>query len=278
MKRGHQTISRRARRLAVAAVAAVVAGQAVAGERPPKGGEIKPELLYHNYCSVCHGDKGDGNSRAKNSLVPPPKDLTQAPHLTREYIVNVVTNGKPGTAMVSWKTQLSAKEIEALADFMMAAFVHKTTTIGAKASGASGTKAHGGRAADTSPTATAPVPAAPVKADMSLPMPGGLKGDPDKGGRFYMQNCATCHGASGDGKGPRAYFINPKPRNFLEPSSRDMFNRPALYAAVSYGKVGTEMPAWKYVLSEQEMANVAEFVFRSFIQPSPSATAGKTRQ
>jgi mono/diheme cytochrome c family protein len=93
-----------------------------------------------------------------------------------------------------------------------------------------------------------------------------------------MENCATCHGAKGDGKGPRAYFINPKPRNFLEPASRDMFNRPALYAAVSYGKVGTEMPAWKYVLSEQEMANVAEFVFRSFIQPSPSATAGTTKR
>jgi mono/diheme cytochrome c family protein len=109
-----------------------------------------------------------------------------------------------------------------------------------------------------------------MKTDMSLPLPGGLKGDAAQGGKFYRENCATCHGVKGDGKGPRAYFINPKPRNFLEPTSRAIFNRPTIYAAVSFGKLGTEMPAWKFVLTEQQMANVAEYVFRSFIQPSPA--------
>jgi mono/diheme cytochrome c family protein len=257
----------------VSALAALTLGTALSawgGERPPKGGEIRPDVLYHNYCSVCHGDKGDGNSRAKTSLVPPPKDLTQSPHLTRDYIVAVVTNGKPGTAMVSWKTQLTAEEIGALADYLMAAFVNKTIPVAVAPKGISGTAAHGGRSAD----APAP-PATPVKVDMTLPMPGGLKGDAAQGGKFYRENCATCHGKKGDGKGPRAYFINPKPRNFLDSSSRAMFNRPALYAAVSFGKVGTEMPAWKFVLTEQQMANVAEYVFRSFIQPSASAKPGR---
>jgi mono/diheme cytochrome c family protein len=106
----------------------------------------------------------------------------------------------------------------------------------------------------------------------------GLKGDVKRGGAFYLANCATCHGARGDGAGPRAYFINPKPRNFLTDESRGRFNRVALYAAVSEGRLGTEMPAWKQVATAQQMADVAEYVFQSFIRTpnaSASSAAGK---
>jgi cytochrome c peroxidase len=75
-----------------------------------------------------------------------------------------------------------------------------------------------------------------VQVDMTAGLPNGLKGDFKRGGAFYLANCATCHGARGDGAGPRAYFINPKPRNFVEPASRARFNRLALYAAVSEGR------------------------------------------
>src|SRR3989304_1648785 len=56
------------------------------------------------------------------------------------------------------------------------------------------------------PAAPAPKP---VVADMSLPMPQGLKGDVAKGHDFYMQNCSTCHGVTGAGDGPRAYSLMP---------------------------------------------------------------------
>jgi len=105
----------------------------------------------------------------------------------------------------------------------------------------------------------------PVKADMSLPMPLGLKGDPDKGRDFYMQNCFTCHGVTGAGDGPRAYFINPVPRDFLLETSRQYLNRPTLFEAISNGRLRSEMPAWSKVLNNQEIADVAEYVFQSFI-------------
>jgi mono/diheme cytochrome c family protein len=104
-------------------------------------------------------------------------------------------------------------------------------------------------------------------ADMSLPMPLGLKGDPDKGRIFFMGNCFTCHGVSGDGNGPRAYFITPPPRDFLLETSRQRLNRPVLFEAITNGRIGTNMPAWGKVLSSQEIANVAEFVFQNFIHP-----------
>ena len=314
-------------------------------------GEIKPGLIYHNYCSVCHGDK-------QGSLNPPPRDFTSpaaATQLTREYMITIVKNGKPGTAMVGWHSQLNDKEIEAVVDYVRGTFMpaHVTndsnrgrivysdkgdgksraqfslnppprdfTAPAAKAElsrermiksvtygrpdtamagfktqlsnddieavvdyirsgimgingmeGASGTS-HGKRYGLTNNVAVAAtqphMPMAPAMkpatVDMKAPLPNGLKGDATKGAAFYMSNCATCHGTTGDGRGPRAYFINPKPRNFLHPASREEFNRVALFNAISNGKLGTEMPAWDKVLSSQEIADVAEFVFQRFIR------------
>jgi len=117
------------------------------------------------------------------------------------------------------------------------------------------------------PTANQNVSSTPKRppADMSLPMPKGLKGDQDKGRDFYMQNCYTCHGVTGAGDGPRAYFINPVPRDFLLESSRQYLNRPTLFEAITNGRTGSEMPAWGRVLNDQEIANVAEYVFQNFI-------------
>jgi mono/diheme cytochrome c family protein len=223
------------------------------------GSSIQPALLYHNYCSVCHGDKGDGRSRASNSLSPPPYDFTSAKaksEQSRERIVAFVSHGKPGTAMVGWTTQLNEREIAALADYVFVAFVQGRPADAAGSGAISGTRAHGGRE-------SSPVPAATT--DLSAPFPKSLRGRSAAGGAFYEKNCATCHGTAGDGKGPRAYFINPKPRDFRDASFRSRANRPMLFAAVGNGRNGTEMPAWNKVLSDQQIADVAEYVFQSFI-------------
>ena len=81
------------------------------------------EAIYKNNCSVCHGDRGDGRSRASNSLVPPPLNFTVAGGLTREYMISVVAQGKPGTAMTSWKTRLTPEQIEAVVDYVRTQFM-----------------------------------------------------------------------------------------------------------------------------------------------------------
>lgn len=227
-------------------------------------------VLYHNYCSVCHGDKGDGKSRATGALSTPPRDFTSDAskrELTRERIALAITHGRPGTAMVGWKTQLSEADIAALAEHVLTQYVlpPRGDARPTAAAAISGTRAHGGREADTGST--------PARVDMTAGLPNGLKGDLKRGGAFYMANCATCHGVQGDGAGPRAYFINPKPRNFVAAESRARFNRVALYAAVSEGRVGSEMPAWKQVASAQQMGDVAEYVFQNFIVRSPQAAS-----
>ncbi len=236
---------------------------------PAKAATADAAVLYHNYCSVCHGDKGDGRSRAAGSLSTMPRDFTSAAsraELTRERIAAVVAHGKAGTAMVGWKTQLSTADIERLADYVHARFVLGQAPVTAGA--ISGTHAHGGREADRNAPATAPATASTsVRVDTTAGLPNGLKGDTRRGGAFYMANCATCHGARGDGAGPRAYFINPKPRNFVDAAWRSRVNRVVLYAAVSEGRLGTEMPAWSKVATPQQMADVAEYVFQIFVVP-----------
>ena len=118
----------------VAAIVVLVAGalliatNAAAGDRirATGNGKVDAAALYHNYCSVCHGDHGDGNSRAKGSLNPPPANFLDPKlqgKLTREYIGAIIRGGKPKTAMVSYTTQLNDGEIDALAAYVRATFV-----------------------------------------------------------------------------------------------------------------------------------------------------------
>ena len=231
--------------------------------------------IYQSTCSVCHGEKGDGNSRAKNSLTPPPRDFTNAAiELNRSHMIFTVNKGHPNTAMVSFASQLSAAEIEAVVNYIRSAFVPKA------GKNISGSSAHGGKEHDT--------PAhgrrddghdhGQGQAKPARPLPKGLKGDAARGAKFYVANCAACHGEKGDGKGPRAYFINPKPRNFIDASSRASFSRADLFAAISIGRRGSEMPAWGNVIGDQQIADVAEYVFRQFVRPGNLPQTGAAQQ
>ncbi len=206
-----------------------------------------------------------------SSLNPPPRDFTTAvalAELTRERMVSSVTYGRPNTAMMSFAKRLSAQEIEAVVDYVRTTFVGKAVREAqAPAAG------HGHSMAQAN--AAVPLP----DADMSLPFPNGLQGRLEPGRDFFLHNCFTCHGKNGDGKGPRADFIRPPPRNFHTAESRRLLNRPALFKAIGIGKPGTVMPAWRTVLSDQEIADVAEFVFQTFItQEAPPATVSSRDQ
>ena len=361
-----------------------------AGPAPDAAEPVDGAILYHEYCSVCHGDRGNGDSRARGSMVPPPRDFTapEARALSREAIVAAIAKGKPGTAMAPWETQLGEREIAAVADFVLEAFIapidsdsagegariyartcsvchgdhgsgavwatanlnprprNFTTTEAAAELGrkrmihsvtygrpdtampgfgtqldehqieavvdfvrrrfmragavaaaapqaAADEQAHGGHAAPgDGHTAQAHGEHGHAEAAasgahdhdahlgdagaMAEPFPGGLVGSYARGEQLYRTNCVPCHGEQGNGQGPRAYFILPKPRNFTHPASRSSFNRPHLFQSVARGKLGSEMAAWDTVLDEQAIADVAEYVFQRFIvgnEPRASADA-----
>ncbi|HHH36935.1 MAG TPA: c-type cytochrome [Gammaproteobacteria bacterium] len=226
--------------------------------------------LYKKHCSACHGDRGDGASWAKNSLNPPPRNFTSPRSrevLSRERMITSVTYGRPGTAMMPFSSRLSSEEIEAVVDFIRQRFMK-------------GDEEQSGRqeAAPAMPVVTHRAAQAPPPADMDLPFPHGLQGDAARGKRFFENNCYVCHGKAGDGRGPRADSIRPPPRNFLSEDARRYLNRPALFQAISRGKVGTVMPAWRTVLDDQQIADVAEYVFQAFIRPGATAQDGQKKK
>ncbi len=220
------------------------------------------KLLYAQNCAVCHGDHGNGGRWTAGMNVKP-RDFTseRGRALSRDTMLNAVTHGRPGTAMASFKDQLSAQQMGDVVDYIRLAFMALPEEI----KGLSGTYAHGKEA----PPEPAKAEVTPV--DMDAPMPQQLSGNLAAGRDFYMGNCFTCHGVNGDGQGPRAYFIRPKPANFFDDKYQQSFNREAVFKAIRDGKLGTEMPAWGKVLSDQQIADIAEFVFRAYIQGDKSA-------
>lgn len=298
-------------------------------------------VTYARYCSVCHGDRGDGNSRARGSMMPPPRDFTSAESaraLTRDRMVASVRDGRPGTAMAAWGSQLDAARIERLVDYIRESFMAPTRSAdeGGRIYARTCSVCHGDNGqgavwASTSlrtrprdftsassrqalsrgrmvrsvthgrPDTAMPgfetqlsanqiaavvdyirhrfmgdtgKPRAPsetahsghaVEAAHGDAYPHGLVGDAQRGAALYRINCVACHGEQGDGQGPRAYFILPKPRDFTHPAARAALNRAHLFQAVSMGTVRTEMPAWSKVLDSQAIADVSEYVYRHFL-------------
>ena len=248
----------------------------------------KGAKIYKKNCSACHGDQGNVALWAKSELKPPPRNFTSAEskiELTRDRMINSVTNGRPGTAMMPFSSKLSKKEIGMVVDYVRAAFMKKddgheedhSTSLNQnihieQPKIENKTGVHGNlqdiHGATKEISGIPGVDSNTIVVSMSLPMPKGLKGDFEKGRHFFMNNCFTCHGVNGDGTGPRSHFITPPPRNFTNEYSHRTYNRPRLFNAITNGKRGTVMPAWGKVLTDQEIANVAEFVFQAFIQRS----------
>jgi mono/diheme cytochrome c family protein len=246
------------------------------------------QRIFEEHCRVCHGDKGNGSTWTYSVLNPPPRNFT-APQarrvLTRARMIASVTHGRKGTAMMAFSGRLSEQEIGSVVDYIRGGFMQGEVIPDAGSEGAAlpdqsphEQSSHGQAPDSVGSAGMAPSFSAEVaKVDMSLPMPHGLKGNFERGREFFMNNCATCHGQRGDGTGPRAGFIVPPPRNFLNPDSQSTLNRPALFKAVVMGKAGTPMPAWGKVLGPQQIADVVEFVFQDFISQGKGAAKKKAR-
>lgn len=209
--------------------------------------------IYTSNCAVCHGDDGSGAMWTQTSLNPPPRNFTAAAarqELSRERMISSVTYGRPGTAMMAFQKRLSPEDIGAVVDYIRASFM----------------SASAAPASQRGHPVSVPPQADFKPADMTLAFPNGLVGDYEAGKKFYAGNCSPCHGLNGEGNGPRSAFIVPPPRNFRSEQSRMTLNRPTLIAAIAMGKRGTPMPAWSKVLSDQRLADVAEYVFQAFVR------------
>lgn len=250
-------------------LAACFALEAVAAEPRPGRATAKtndPARIFHDYCSVCHGEKGDGNSLARYVLDPPPENFTAEKarkELSRAHMIEVLNKGsrtkegKP-TAMVAWKSQLSAKQIEAVVDYVIVRFMNGIVVPDdqLRAEGLEH-KGHDHSSANVGPRE----------------YPYGLTPRIAQGKAIYAANCARCHGKTGDGRGSAALSGPDKPRNFRDADFQAFASGYTLFSAVSRGK--GHMPAWEKTLSNQDTADVAEYVLHTFVKGPRAAPNAK---
>ena len=75
-----------------------------------------------------------------------------------------------------------------------------------------------------------------------------------QGKKLFEQNCSTCHGSNGDGKGPAGAALKPSPSDFTKPL-KDWPNTKGdpnkIFEVISKGIPGSAMVKWDQ-FSEQE--------------------------
>lgn len=84
------------------------------------------------------------------------------------------------------------------------------------------------------------------------------------GAKTFASLCVLCHGASGKGDGPGSKGLNPKPRNFTDPTQFKSKTDEELFKVIQRGgasaKLSAAMPPWGAVLKRDQIWQVIAYV------------------
>jgi copper transport protein len=80
-----------------------------------------------------------------------------------------------------------------------------------------------------------------------------------RGQRLFAANCVVCHGAAGQGDGPQAATLNPRPPDFTQPHTA-YHSDGYLFNAIRDGFPGSAMPAWGDTFSDPEKWDLVNYI------------------
>jgi mono/diheme cytochrome c family protein len=212
-----------------------------------------PKQTYGELCARCHGEKGDGMGVMAPAVLPRPRVFTNAKFfnwLPEARAYKAIREGVPGTAMPPFGKILDEESAKALFGYIRTAFIQEKRDADADQA------AKNRVVPDKNPVAYGP--------------------DSVKHGReIFLDRCFGCHGRIGDGKGPNALEMLPRPRNLANHGFFAGLPDSRLFESITYGIVGTGMPPWD-VLSESDRWDLVNYV-RSLSQTGPAAAERGTR-
>ena len=84
-------------------------------------------------------------------------------------------------------------------------------------------------------------------AALAGPPPGKDQATLDKGKAAFTTNCVACHGEKGDGTGPAAVALNPRPRNYATDVFKQGDKLEDIYKTVTGGVPTTAMVGFNYL-------------------------------
>lgn len=230
--------------------AAAIAKAALSETLPLEGLMARGEQVYMANCAACHQPNGAGLPGAFPSLIKSP--LINGPVMDH---IDIVVNGKAGTAMQAFGKQLTAKDIAAVVtyernawgndsgDAVQAADVNALNSAASAPTEAIETPVE--VPADVVTAVEAEVEAAP---DLS---PKSLEEHMAQGEQVYMTYCAACHQPTGAGI-PGAF-----PSLIGSPIIKGDVS--AHIDMVKNGKPGTAMQGFGKQLSPQQLAAIVTY-------------------
>jgi cytochrome c oxidase cbb3-type subunit I/II len=206
------------------------------------------KMLFIEKCLSCHGGSGNGQGPYARQVVTRPANLHERlinypePQDTFQYWR--VSAGVPGTAMPPWGLSLDEATIWKIATYELSFKDGALRTVSGDVSDAEGDKFN----AETGIT----------------PPIAGTQEQFEMGKQLYELYCAQCHGVNGLADGPASIltpggYINPQPANFEE-SGADFTNYGRWVWKVREGVETTNMPPWRYALSDDEIYRLIFYI------------------
>lgn len=198
-------------------------------------GEAPVPLAKHLYmalCQRCHAAAGDGFGPIQPNLAVFPRAFTGNPEFFRraddERLKRSVAEGVPGTSMPPYGRLLETESRERLLNLLFDAFI--------------GIPRH-------DKAAPAPLPA---RSSATSP---AVQTD-----ALFGKLCLRCHGVAGTGTGPEHLQHLPRPRNLTNRPYFAALDDERLARAIADGIPGTAMPAFRQVLTSEEVWGMVEKV------------------
>ena len=84
------------------------------------------------------------------------------------------------------------------------------------------------------------------------------------GMRLYQDNCAFCHAPDGTAKNWIGSFLEPRPRDFTAPDFALHKVPDAFREVVKQGIPDSSMPAWRHVLTDEEIDAIVSYISLAF--------------
>ena len=115
------------------------------------------------------------------------------------------------------------------------------------------------------PPAPPPAPPTPAKTPDTLSDPNAaIEADAEVGKADYQIYCASCHGETGEGDGPVAQALNPKPARhsngaYMNPLTDDYLFKVIKFGGAAVGKSAMMAPLGGS-LSDQQIRNTIAFI------------------
>ncbi len=222
-------------------------------EEAPKGSQEYRDMvaegreIYYKNCIFCHGDNLDGQGYVGLGLNPRPanfQDVGTIAQLQESYLFWRITTGGPGlpregapwlSAMPVWQEMLKEDEV-----WKAILFLYDYTGYAPRSWELD--QGGGAKKAEAEKTDAQTAESEAIQA-------------------VYDKRCAQCHGAEGEGDGPAADYLYPRPRDF----SLGVFKYKTTHADSEFptdddlrktirdGLPGTAMPAWGKVLTAAQI-------------------------